>query len=178
MSQTTNKSDINANSDEKQSALTWTCMFCDKENNQDTNWCTTCFPDANQPKSFDFGIFIPPSLDQYAVNYDHVKQNVRELTDDLKIDDNHNAKKLLEIFDKIEISKDELSLWAGYGGYSLFSDKKSARSRFQTVIDFAENNESCSKHVKQKLRAITKLITEKGIIIFTKKVYIPHPQFL
>jgi len=102
-------------------------------------------------------------MDQFAVNYEHVKESVKDFTDDIKIDDNYNAKKLLDIFDKIEISKDELSLWAGYGGSRLFSAKSNARSRFQTVINFAEDNESCSKHVKQKLRVITKLIMEKGI---------------
>eukprot|EP00484_Ammonia_sp_Unknown_P027785 CAMPEP_0197042908 /NCGR_PEP_ID=MMETSP1384-20130603/19218_1 /TAXON_ID=29189 /ORGANISM="Ammonia sp." /LENGTH=326 /DNA_ID=CAMNT_0042474105 /DNA_START=72 /DNA_END=1052 /DNA_ORIENTATION=+ len=108
--------------------------------------------------------FKVPDVSQYVVNYDHVKQNVRDFSDDLKIDEKqHKGTKLLEIFDKINVTDTDLSLWAGYSGGKLFSGKSDARTKMQTVIEYAEGNGSCSKPVTQKLRVITKLICEKGI---------------
>lgn len=99
----------------------------------------------------------------YAVNYNHVKDPIKEFSDDIKTDesDENSSYKLLDILDKIEISKQDLALWR-----DEFSTKRQARSRMQTVIDYVEKDQSCSKHIKQKLRVITKLIMAKGMNIF------------
>jgi len=103
------------------------------------------------------------SSNEYAVNYGHVHHGIAEIHDSIEIDaTNHKATKLLDIFDKIKVSDSELSLWANYSGGKLFYSKANARERLKTVLDYAETNAQCSKHIRTKLRIITKLILEKG----------------
>eukprot|EP01084_Bolivina_argentea_P079212 143719_1 len=107
--------------------------------------------------------FKAPDVSEYVLNYDHVKHGVQEFTDSIKVDEKkHNGTRLLKIFDKIKVDDSELALWAGYGGGKLFGSKSCARGRLKSVVDFAEGNASCSKHIRQKLRVITKLIVDKG----------------
>eukprot|EP00484_Ammonia_sp_Unknown_P017037 CAMPEP_0197023474 /NCGR_PEP_ID=MMETSP1384-20130603/4156_1 /TAXON_ID=29189 /ORGANISM="Ammonia sp." /LENGTH=683 /DNA_ID=CAMNT_0042451687 /DNA_START=1 /DNA_END=2052 /DNA_ORIENTATION=+ len=104
-----------------------------------------------------------PDVEAYVVDLCHVKQTVHDFSDRMKVDGKkYNGRKLLNIFDKIKVTEEELSLWGGYWGGKLFNGKADARSKMETVIKYAEKNSSCSKHIKQKLRVITKIITQKG----------------
>eukprot|EP01084_Bolivina_argentea_P131905 232764_1 len=104
---------------------------------------------------------------QYIVNYDHINIKVNDFADSIDIDEKnndekYNANKLISIFDKLSITTEELSLWAGYSDEKLFYSKEDAKNKLISVIEFAESNSSCSLHIKKKLRMITKLIIEKN----------------
>jgi len=105
--------------------------------------------------------YVAPKSSDYAVNYNHVKTKVAELTEKITTTDDHSGLKLLDIFEKIEVTKDHLTMWVRWSGGS-FPDKKTAVKSLKTVLEYAEKNPS-SPRIKNQLRVITKLIIEKGI---------------
>eukprot|EP00484_Ammonia_sp_Unknown_P022544 CAMPEP_0197046204 /NCGR_PEP_ID=MMETSP1384-20130603/21940_1 /TAXON_ID=29189 /ORGANISM="Ammonia sp." /LENGTH=404 /DNA_ID=CAMNT_0042477949 /DNA_START=55 /DNA_END=1269 /DNA_ORIENTATION=- len=90
---------------------------------------------------------------QYAVNYAHLQVAIKECTDCIPTTEQHSASKLVAIFEKLEVSSSDCSLWQ-------IGSKQSAKSGLQSVVTYTEQNAGCSPEAKTKLRVITKLIMD------------------
>jgi len=87
--------------------------------------------------------------EKWELNKEHFKFEIKELSDEMDVA-HIDSNKLLDIFDKIEITKEEFDLWAGYGDSgAIFHDKNNARSRLKTVVEYVENSGNASNHAKK-----------------------------
>merc|ERR1712228_1134539 len=101
-------------------------------------------------------------INNYAVNYEHVHIPIIEFSDSTETSDEHDANKLLNIFDAMDISSDDLKLW------TTISTKENGRSKLNSVINYSETNTNASPGIKIKLRILTKLLLEYQAVSLQK----------
>jgi len=98
-------------------------------------------------------------LSFFNLDFDHLKlernSNI-ELFDILKTD--APSTEILEIYEKTEMDKDQLALWANYGGGTLYTNKSQLKSPLQTIIEYCENSTS---DIKNRLRLVNQLLQQR-----------------
>ncbi|ETO15620.1 hypothetical protein RFI_21748 [Reticulomyxa filosa] len=107
---------------------------------------------------------------EWEINCEHLDIKVQELEDFVDVSDEYSSEKLLNIFDKLDLKKEDFDIWAGYGDSgTVFYGKDDARSKLSSVVSYAESNTSASKSAKHRLRVVTKLL------VTDEKQEIYHP---
>jgi len=98
----------------------------------------------------------------WSVNRPHVFVPVPELYEDIACDLDVSSYELMKLFNRTEIGRDSLILWANYNNGLLYDNKLQLSTPLKTIVDFCEGSHLATKGLKEKLRLVTKIMIENN----------------
>lgn len=98
---------------------------------------------------------------QFILHEDHLKEKISE--ESVLPSDLPPSNTIMDIFKATEIKAEDLTLWANYSGFQMFSDKSNMASPLQSIVDYCESSDKTSEGLKQKFRFVNEKIQKKEV---------------
>ena len=95
-----------------------------------------------------------------TVRREHTATPVVEMYGDADLGHAYDANRLLALFSAQHVEDATLDLWRNTLNYRIFENKAEALRRLQLVATYSETNASAGPGIKNKLRMLTKILTD------------------